>query len=395
MANRHVFRAVPSTWRVEVKRFNPPSTTYVTAGAALVHELYGNNGYVGPKSKVKPLPPHAFDSYYDHIVADEDYKRVYLDGRGYDQGIGPCLHASPHSVEFFPAIDYSNVYARALDKLTDEVRGGLDLSVDLLQAGQVVRMFNVRKRIIDFTRTFTERVHFRTRTRRSEDYAFTRYMASARLEYMYGVKPLIGSLFGAADEMLRHVINETARFKVSATDRGYKPSEFGVSMYYGMQRFNGAVLDCKVSTRLGVDVRTDQFDISRWTSLNPVSIAWELMPYSFVVDWFLNIGGYLRNMETYLLNASKFRSGYRTNFVAFQGTAEAQLGVPSDSSGGDKITVTVNGWRILRSTLTEYPIPQLPSIQAELGSSRLLNGAALLAQFLPVGRKTIRPWTGD
>lgn len=360
------------------------------------HELYSSQGYVGPMAKTKPLPIHPFESYYDYILAYENYRRVYNDGRGQDTGQGSCLHTSPHSVEFYPTVNFSNVYARALDKLTEQVRGSLDLSVDLLQSGQILKMFNARKRILDYTKTFMAR---KLPSRKgkggyalTEDWSKSKYLASLHLEYIYGVKPLMGTLFGAADEMLNHVINETARFRVRVTDMGYKPNEFGVSMYWGIQRFRPTELRMKVSTTLGVDVRTDQHDLARWTSLNPLSIAWELMPWSFVADWFLDIGGYLRNMETALLYANKFRSGYRTNFVAFEGKGTVELGVPAGSSGGDSITTTVKGFRISRTLMTSYPIPQLPSFQADLGSSRLLAGAALLAQLLPGGRKTIHSY---
>jgi hypothetical protein len=33
--------------------------------------------------------------------------------------------------------------------------------------------------------------------------------------------------------------------------------------------------------------------------VNPLSVAWELVPYSFVVDWFLPVGGFLNSFTSY------------------------------------------------------------------------------------------------
>jgi hypothetical protein len=50
-----------------------------------------------------------------------------------------------------------------------------------------------------------------------------------------------------------------------------------------------------------------------WTSLNPIGIAWELAPLSFVADWFVNIGDLLSLWENYVVFANRFVRGYRTD----------------------------------------------------------------------------------
>lgn len=42
---------------------------------------------------------------------------------------------------------------------------------------------------------------------------------------------------------------------------------------------------------------------------NPVGLAWELIPYSFVVDWALNIGSYL-DLQTSLWGLKVLDAGY-------------------------------------------------------------------------------------
>ena len=126
--------------------------------------------------------------------------------------------------------------------------------------------------------------------------------------------------------------------------------------------------------------------MARWTSLNPVSIAWELTPYSFVVDWFYDLGGYLRNLETGLLYNTRFKSGYKSELYLWESDEIAPMG--GTHAVGD------NSWRIqackqrtrrvqfYRTKLTSYPLPHLPRLDAKLGSSRLLSAASLLTQKL-------------
>ena len=59
--------------------------------------------------------------------------------------------------------------------------------------------------------------------------------------------------------------------------------------------FTTAIVDVRAhvqaTVRLGMSTvgTLEQFGV-----LNPASVAWELTPFSFVVDWFVNIGSFLR-----------------------------------------------------------------------------------------------------
>jgi hypothetical protein len=136
------------------------------------------------------------------------------------------------------------------------------------------------------------------------------------------------------------------------------------------------------------EIRSEDFDASRWSSLNPISIAWEVMPYSFVIDWFVNIGGTLRNLETALLERrSKFVNGYWTHLDV----VDARYVTPFtrySAGGGDnwEVDPRTRNWkriRFERNLLSSYPFPMVPSFRAELGTERLLSAASLLANFLP------------
>jgi len=134
--------------------------------------------------------------------------------------------------------------------------------------------------------------------------------------------------------------------------------------------------------------------LAGWSSLNPISIAWELTPYSFVADWFIDIGSYLRATESALLYQQAFRSGTSTS-TYYRLFETEQSGVSQLLSNG-KLTTTIDDCKAVsrqigknRSVLTGSPYPRLPSFRADLGSSRLFSAAALLSQF--VGKKPLNP----
>jgi len=136
---------------------------------------------------------------------------------------------------------------------------------------------------------------------------------------------------------------------------------------------------------------------ARWSSLNPVAIGWELVPYSFVVDWFIDVGSYLRDLETYWLFNSIFRGGYKSTL--FRGQLSGTCGY-SDFFAANYFTAVkaIAATRNHKKTqfnrvlLSSYPCPNLPRVNTDLSSGRLLTAAALLAQRLPAPRAVKARW---
>jgi hypothetical protein len=121
-----------------------------------------------------------------------------------------------------------------------------------------------------------------------------------------------------------------------------------------------------------------------------VSLGWELIPYSFVVDWFIDVGSYLRNLETALLFGTIFKSGFVSELYAVDLVDDY---LPSFLIN-TKQTDTATWWLLTKATsrrryrefyrtkLTSYPFPRKPTFKVDLGSQRLLSAASLLRQIL-------------
>lgn len=261
------------------------------------------------------------------------------------------------------------LYNRLLDKLNDSTRGSLDLSVDIAEAGQTAKMLRVTDNVLDYTQTFVKR------------FGPIRVASSLWLSYMYGVKPLLSTIHGLAEESIRVVWNKTRRHRVRVHDTVY------VSRIVAKVDFTGGNLTLDLrkknpvqrSMSCGITVREFENDMSRFSSLNPVSIAWELLPYSFVVDWFVNVGGYLRSYETAALYGSRFISGNIAEYERMNFSDEAVL---NNSERFRSYKIQVNTLLLRRNRLQSYPVPRLPQWDAKLGSSRMLSAASLLGNML-------------
>lgn len=111
---------------------------------------------------------------------------------------------------------------------------------------------------------------------------------------------------------------------------------------------------------------------------DPLQVAWAIVPFSFVLDWFLPIGSFLEG-----LGATKgldFVSGTRTLAVKFRGTAYTQLNpsVIKNQTGCFMTDVAVEGME--RVVLTAYPSPFL-YYKSPFTTSHGLNALALFRQL--------------
>lgn len=285
-------------------------------------------------------------------------------------------------VQFYDAENYlaknlpdeSNyVYNKCLAKLYDKVRGSIDLSIDVIQTRQTVRMFNAVASIREYTRSRSWR-------------ALISGASRARLEFVYGWKPLANELFDSLDELTNVTINEIENFKTRANTP--VPSTLVYPEFQNM-----GTVECLAkrngffTCEIGIRMRTRSHDPARWTSLNPVSMLYEATPYSFVLDWVYNLGGYLRSLETSLIYGNSFVSGYVTQGLFYDATGscskQRKTFPPNQTSIYTTSAQASSRYRkMTRSVLTSMPVPRLPSFKVNLGTDRLFNLASLLGVLI-------------
>jgi hypothetical protein len=282
-------------------------------------------------------------------------------------------------------------YNQALNRLNDQVRGGLDLGVTLLESGSTKRMIQSVGKVISAARKARTLGGLSSRRpRRGQkpgELGSTRDIANGWLQWQYGWRQLLQDVFNAADESIRVVTSKLQSVRGSAsrpigTHYGYQRDMLGFRWNVdGHQEGRNA---CKITVILDVP----NFDPARWTSMNPISLGWELIPYSFVVDWFIDVGSTLRNIETGLLYNNSFVEGYVSElFISHTYETISGSGIPiSDPSTSTQLQGTITAYWLRktfgRSLLSSYPLPRPPSFKVDMGAQRCFSAAALLRQLL-------------
>lgn len=234
------------------------------------------------------------------------------------------------------------------------------------------------------------------------------------LAYRYGWLPLYLDMYGHATAIF-DTMNKPIVFRVSGRgSEEYKPTTL-FPPFSGINRVNPAACNrvfqgqgAKYSYDVPHEVHRTYVadtkyahvgcifeitDASAFTAANfgvdnPLLVAWEVVPLSFVVDWFYNIGDWLGQLTAY--RGLNFRSGFRT--METKTLFVDELKVPkNDASYQLRLKYTCEGkqgWcyhREQRSRLTALPYAQvvasnpLQVFSDMIGLKRFTDSVALIS----------------
>jgi len=211
------------------------------------------------------------------------------------------------------------------------------------------------------------------------------------LEYKYGWLPLLSDVHGAVKD-LNEREKEPYRTRVTVKS-GNMASEEQVIRCRDSMGGDYIDWDMIIRTKHKCMVRLDYVrNDSPWASLshygitNPLSVAWELVPWSFVADWFVPIGAYLDLLDADLgwdllggsasiKTESKYSYANPTCVTTSWAFAQAQASV---SGSGRQSQFT-------RTTYSSSPIPSLSYLTTKFSSGspqHVQNGIALFMSAL-------------
>lgn len=194
-------------------------------------------------------------------------------------------------------------------------------------------------------------------------------LASLWLELQYGWLPLLSDTVGAAQMLAHHL-------EVPAVMR-YRASIGRKSIYSRVDGtpFNGATVPHQKYHRRSIIARVseDPLTIPQLLGLtNPENVAWELLPFSFVADWFFPIGDFLE--------ARSFASKLRGTFV-YSDKQLAIAGPPRYTDWVPTQSATVAKKLVFNRTITsalEVPMPKFKPLSQALSYGHCQNAIALL-----------------
>jgi len=113
------------------------------------------------------------------------------------------------------------------------------------------------------------------------------------LEYSYGWAPLLSDCYEILNKGFGDIELEFKSKKILNSEF-VQPLTWSTGgspwSHYQGSLFETHVASCKLKCTLP---NTSVQPISAWGLDNPLELAWEALPYSFVIDWFLPIGDYL------------------------------------------------------------------------------------------------------
>lgn len=205
-------------------------------------------------------------------------------------------------------------------------------------------------------------------------------LSSAWLELQYGWLPLLQDVDAGA-KAIAHQLTPPTRFSVVKTKT---KTQTTISQSY--QAFTPVK---KVTEDLRIEyLASENLDNIALLGLNdPLTVAWELVPFSFVVDWFLPIGDYLeaRCAVSSLKGTYRMTQRYRvkTDLVNRPNgngvVVRAEEGPYPGRASYEGLSLT----RSAEAPITRAAFPRFKPLNQAASVKHCLNAIALLAGAVP------------
>lgn len=199
------------------------------------------------------------------------------------------------------------------------------------------------------------------------------------LEYHFGWAPLLGDIHNACDVLKS---NPPAQ-RVTATGKAM----------YEFTRGRGAwdwstvgLYETKAKISAEVYVSNANLALANQLGLvNPVSVAWEVVPFSFLVDWFIPVGKFLASWTDML--GYTVRYAFNTTYCRAKSSQEyKQTGFPS--LGGEAVGVGL--YRKLGVPAYRFVRPPFNGFSVARGATAI---SLVIQQFLSIGGSPTYRWS--
>lgn len=201
-----------------------------------------------------------------------------------------------------------------------------------------------------------------------------KYPANKWLEYQYGWKPLLSDIHDAygilrgslaADAYLIHGKGGSNRTRTFESDSYSSTQNITYLKKYEAEQV--------IITRLSAQLTSERWRQAGQVGLvNPLSIAWEVVPFSFLVDWFMPIGNVLEALTARA--GLTWVGGSRTVLTG------GSCNISCKSWGGSLLvagTLRLRYFRHDRTKLYGWPKPFIYARESPFSTTRSLNALAL------------------
>jgi len=201
--------------------------------------------------------------------------------------------------------------------------------------------------------------------------------ANMWLELQYGWRPLLSDLWGGYELLRQGFRDQQVLFSVTRTiTQPLDPVGFWEASPREILTEGEATESCRV--KLWGRVTGDLFIASNLGLINPLSIAWELTTFSFVLDWLVPIGAMLQSLTATM--GVTFVAGVRTE-TKYADVTGTRIRYPNSSRSlsGKLPKVRNRVFAMSRYTYNSWPWV-LPYIRNPFSTDHLTSAVALLSQ---------------
>jgi hypothetical protein len=183
------------------------------------------------------------------------------------------------------------------------------------------------------------------------------------LEWRYGWRPLASDIHGM-------FYNAKEKLNPPQILSGMKTinSNFGDTFMHHQHKVTASYKhrdQCKLWAKVDDPA---YFTAQNYGLANPLSLGWEVIPYSFVVDWFVPVGNFLECLTA--ANGLSFVAGFVNQ--------KRELTAKVD---GDPGSLDIKGMKFERVPLSGFPSASLYANQSPFNTTRILDMLALLNQL--------------
>jgi hypothetical protein len=190
------------------------------------------------------------------------------------------------------------------------------------------------------------------------------------LEMQYGWLPLVSDTYEAAKAYETY----TNLRKEYITAKGFVGTQKDFSASSSWYAYPGTIRRDKRY----VYEMTEDISAPRSLGLgDPLSLIWEILPYSFVIDWFLPIGSYLENLAVLPFLKGRLMAQEKCKYTAAYGGKYATAPVWLDLGGTSRSETSFFFSRTITLGFTHVQRPSFQSFPSAMSPRRIFNAVAL------------------
>jgi hypothetical protein len=338
-------------------------------------KLYAAKSWSGSDGKYEVWQGGTRAKWNDFQMTHTRFSQGETNGFGYANDVPLC------SINDFKTIVgwTNNDELRALNKLAERIKGhSFDLAINMAEAGKtygtVLRNLRSigsglvalkRGRPADAFRALGVSRNNRRPLRASD-------ISGRWLEMQYGWRPLVDQAYEAGKALEAQTGPRVYRFRASQKKTKLVDLSSSPGFY---ELWSNASVSIKFLAELYEDV-----PLARALGLtNPAAVAWEVVPYSFVVDWFLPVGSYLSAWGIIPSLKGRFLTTTRGSWVGCRFVKTSPFPVGRKDSG-----LRHKHFAMSRSPSgsLSVPRPAFNELPRALSPAHLYNAVALVHQSL-------------